>query len=53
MPEFIPCPNKGCKNGKIHLFVDFDIFWSNFQLQGIGIHCKKCLETASKNSKRD
>jgi hypothetical protein len=29
MYENIPCPNQGCKGGKIHFIVGFDIFWDD------------------------
>jgi hypothetical protein len=34
MPEFVPCPNQGCRDGKIHLFVGFDIFWNDCPICG-------------------
>jgi hypothetical protein len=27
MYEYVPCPNPGCRGGKIHSIVGFDIFW--------------------------
>lgn len=27
MDEDVPCPNKGCRGGKVHYIVGFDIFW--------------------------
>jgi hypothetical protein len=28
MYENVPCPNSGCRGGKIHSIVGFDIFWN-------------------------
>jgi hypothetical protein len=29
MDELIPCPNQGCRGGKVHFLVGFDIFWDD------------------------
>jgi len=29
MSELIPCPHQGCKSGKVHCLVGFDIFWND------------------------
>ncbi len=29
MSELMPCPHQGCKSGKVHCFVGFDIFWND------------------------
>jgi hypothetical protein len=52
MPEFVPCPNQGCRNGKIHLVVGFDIFWSNCPIcRGSGFIVKSVSQTSIENSK--
>ncbi len=29
MSELMPCPHQGCKSGKVHCLVGFDIFWND------------------------
>jgi len=29
MNMIIPCPNQGCRCGKVHYLVGFDIFWND------------------------
>ncbi len=29
MNETVPCPNQGCRSGKVHYLVGFDIFWDD------------------------
>jgi len=29
MNETVPCPNQGCRAGKVHYLVGFDIFWDD------------------------
>ncbi|MDD1700966.1 MAG: hypothetical protein LUQ04_09280 [Methanoregula sp.] len=29
MFELVPCPNQGCRGGKVHSLVGFDIFWDD------------------------
>jgi hypothetical protein len=49
MPEFEPCPNQGCKDGKIHLFIGFDIFWCNCPIcRGSGFIVKSIQKSTSK-----
>ena len=30
----VPCPNQGCKSGKIHSIIGFDIFWNDCPVCG-------------------
>jgi len=32
----VPCPNQECREGRVHLFVGYDIFW---------IDCPVCMES--------
>jgi hypothetical protein len=37
MYKLLPCPNQGCKDGKVHSIVGFDIFWNNCPIcDGLG-----------------
>jgi hypothetical protein len=29
MNKIVPCPNKGCRGGKVHYFIGFDIIWDD------------------------
>jgi hypothetical protein len=29
MNKIVPCPNQGCRGGKVHYFVDFEIIWDD------------------------
>ena len=31
----VPCPNHGCRRGKIHTIVGYDIFWSDCPVCGV------------------
>lgn len=34
MYELVPCPNQGCRGGKVHYLVGFDIFWDDCPICG-------------------
>ena len=34
MYDNVPCPNQGCKGGKTHSIVGFDIFWNDCPICG-------------------
>ncbi len=29
MSGLVPCPHRGCKGGKVHCLLGFDIFWND------------------------
>jgi hypothetical protein len=29
MSGLMPCPHQGCKSGKVHCLIGFDIFWND------------------------
>ena len=51
MSELMPCPHQGCKSGKVHCLVGFDIFWNDCPMcEGLG-YVKRPGSTST--SKRD
>ena len=34
MYENVSCPNQGCRGGKVHCIVGFDIFWNDCPVCG-------------------
>ena len=43
MDELMPCPNQGCRCGKIHCLVGFDFFWNDCPTcAGLG-SVKRCV----------
>ena len=30
----VPCPNQGCRRGKIHTIIGYDIFWNDCPVCG-------------------
>jgi hypothetical protein len=52
MNTMIPCPNQGCRDGKVHLFVGYDIFWIDCPVcRGSGLIVKSFPEIGIENSK--
>jgi hypothetical protein len=52
MNNMVPCPNQGCREGKVHLFVGYDIFWIDCPIcMGAGFIIKSVPEISIENPK--
>jgi len=52
MNTMVPCPNQECSDGKVHLFVGYDIFWIDCPVcMGSGCIVKRVQDTSSEQIK--